>query len=153
MFQRERRKHALDDKPSLDDGSISNDHIMQIHRVRECQRRIVKRTSTTRNHLEAVTVQVERMTADGEGILQDHPHAPIPIRVGDDQEVPLFRGRGSPRRVAIESVQSGIGGVADVVLVAIHEGLELGSGGDGEREVDEECHGGFFQGRRIRLVE
>ena len=70
-------------------------------------------------------MHVERMAAMATRTLEDYPHGFSPVLVGDDHKVSLLWGRGSPRRVLLNGVQSGIRGIADVINPTIHEGVNL----------------------------
>ena len=130
-------KHALNNNPSLtrDTDGISGNHAMQIHRVCERQRCVVKRANTIRDHLEAVTMHVERMTARPTHTLQDYSDGLVPIRVRDNHKVSLFWGRGRPCRVLLNGIQSGISGVVDIIDQIIHEGMNPGPTEEGERVI------------------
>jgi hypothetical protein len=85
--------------------------------------------------------------------LQDYSHGLSPIFVGNNHEVSLLRGRGSPCRILLEGVQSGIGSVVNLIDLTIHEGVELRSIDDRECDVEKERQGRLFQGRRVGLKE
>lgn len=134
----DRRKHVLNGNPSQtwDNDSISRHHATQIHRVYERHCRIVKRANAARNHLEAMTMHVERMAARAAHTLQDDSYGLVPICVGDDHEVSLLWGRRSPRWVLLNGVQSGIRSVVNLVDLTIHKGMDIGSTEEGECVVE-----------------
>ena len=92
---------------------------------------------------------VERMRAFRAIGLQDYSHGLSPILVRNHQEVSLFRGRGGPCRILLESVQSGIGSIVDVIDLTVHEGVDLGPIDDRECDVEEDCQGRLCQGKRV----
>lgn len=65
----------------------------------------------------------------------------------------MLRRRGSPCRILLDGVQSGIGRVIDVVDPAIDEGMDLGILDERECVVEEEGQGRLVQGRIIVLEE
>ena len=67
---------------------------------------------------------VERVAASAVA-QQNYSHSLAFVLVGDNHEVSLLRGRGRPRRILLDGVQSGIGSVVDLIDPAIHEGADL----------------------------
>ena len=100
--------------------------------------RLIEQANTARNHLEAVSMHVERMCGFRAVSLQDKSHNLSPILVGNNHKISLLLGRGGPCRILLEGIQGGIGSVIDLVDLIIHEGVNLGSIDNRECDVEKE---------------